>query len=134
MSKLLCYGRTSSDRISSRPLVTAVGMIYSLAVAAPLVAAVALSFSPFDAAKSHWSLEGYKAVFGGGRLQQLAHLADRAFIVTLLACLISVPAAFWIRQRPKAALMVLAALIAPWLVSDMLRAFGWQLLLSPDGP
>src|SRR5690349_16011828 len=121
------YGRTSSDRIASRPLVTLIVTIYLLAVAVPLVAEIALSFSPFDVSEIHnWSLDGYRAVFDGGRLQQLAHLANRALTVTILACLISVPAAFWIRQRqsPKAALVLLAALIAPWLVSDMLRAFG----------
>jgi putative spermidine/putrescine transport system permease protein len=31
-------------------------------------------------------------------------------------------------------MILLAALVTPWLVSDMLRAFGWQQLLSPVGP
>lgn len=137
MASLRSAGITSSNRVASRPLLATVSGFYVLAVAAPLLAAVALSFSAFDTPSAYLaSVDGYRAVFAGGRLGELAHLAGRALTVTVITCLIGVPAGFWLRQRQSGvwSILLLAAFIAPWLVSDMLRAFGWQLLLSPDGP
>jgi spermidine/putrescine transport system permease protein len=129
--------RSSTDRISSRSIRLPIEALVGLALIAPLTAAVVLSFSPLDAGKlALSSVEGYRALLAGGRIQEFGQIALRAVIATVIALTIAVPAAVWIKtiRRPPARLTALALLVAPWLVSDMLRAFGWQLVLSPDGP
>ena len=127
----------SLSRIADRHLILG-GMIFCVAAGiVPLLASIALSFCSVDAASSFHlgSLEGYRALFQGGRLEELRKILLRAGTATLFTMLISVPAAYWIARlkRVETQTIVLALLITPWLVSDMLRAFGWQMLLAPDG-
>jgi len=103
----------------------------------PILMAVVLSFCSVDENSSfHFgSLDAYRAVFAGGRIAEFARIVTRAVTVTFLTMFLAIPASYWLANIKRRGLqtLVLALLVTPWLVSDMLRAFGWQLLLSPVG-
>lgn len=130
------YHKDSLNRIADRRIIAFVaGLCLAIGVV-PLVATAVLSFCSIHSNSFHFgSLDGYRALVAGGRLKEFGHIVFRSASVTLLTMLISVPTAYWMSgiRRKGAGLVVLALLVAPWLVSDMLRAFGWQLILSPTG-
>jgi ABC-type spermidine/putrescine transport system permease subunit II len=135
---MLRRNRTSLNRIADRRIIlTTVGFCVAAGVL-PLVVAVILSFCSVDPKGSfHFgSLEGYRALLGGGRIEEFRKVLFRAVIVTIMTMLISVPTAYWVARIRRAGIqtITLALIVTPWFVSDMLRAFGWQLLLSPSGP
>jgi ABC-type spermidine/putrescine transport system permease subunit II len=129
--------RPSLSRIADRGTIATAALICLAAGILPLVVAAVLSFSSLDSRGAFHlgSLEGYHALVRGGRLAELRKLLIRSGIVSLMTMLIAVPAAYWIARLKRKGLQtnILAILLATWLVSDMLRAFGWQLLLSPNG-
>lgn len=130
--------RTSLSRIADRRLLVPTVGLCVVAGGFPLVVALILSFCYLDASNSFkfGSLDGYRAVFAGGRIEEFVKILVRAIVVTVLTMIISIPCAFWLANLRRANLrtIFLALLVTPWLVSDMLRAFGWQILLSPAGP
>jgi ABC-type spermidine/putrescine transport system permease subunit II len=98
-----------------------------------MVAALILSFRALDTS-AFGSLEGYRALLAGGLPGEILQILLRSLIVTGLAMSIAAPAGFALAQAaPRTRSVIVAALITCWLTSDMLRAFGWQLLLAPDG-
>lgn len=130
--------RTSIRRIVDRRAVfAALGACAAFGVL-PVIVGLVLSFCDVEqnGTMRFGSIDGYTAVLSGGRLHEVSRIAQRALISTLTAMLLSVPAAYAIARIPRASVkrFFIGALVAPWLVSDMLRAFGWQLLLSPTGP
>lgn len=135
----MAVGKMKSSLIriaDSRLLLLTIG-ICSAAGLLPLSIVVILSFSTVDAIKSVplWSLDGYYAVFAGGRVEELVRIINRSVVVSIAALFISVPAAYWLAGLgARSRTLVLTLTVTPWLVSDMLRAFGWQMLLSPIGP
>jgi len=123
--------------MSARPTTFVVGAAFLIIGVAPLAAALLFSFAPLDGSTvGSGSLDGYRTVFAGGRLAELAQVIARAAAATAIAVSLAIPTAFHLRQirNPSIQLALLSLLLAPWLVSDMLRAFGWQLALSPAGP
>ena len=131
-------GRTSLNRIAERRLISFTVGLCVVGGGLPLVVALILSFCSIDSNNSFsfGSLDGYRAVFAAGRIEELVKILVRAVTVTAVTMLISVPSAYWLgnMQRTSIRYIILTLLVTPWLVSDMLRAFGWQLLLSPVGP
>jgi spermidine/putrescine transport system permease protein len=128
---------TSLQRIADARLLAPAMIVCAFLAIGPLVAGVLFSFgvSTNEQSTSIWTLEGYRQVLTAGRLTEFSLVMARAVAVTVLAGLIAVPTAYWIAQRRQfVQLVVLAGIVTPWLVSDMFRAFGWQLLLSPTGP
>ncbi len=130
--------RPSLSRIADRrTIATTLGLCLAIGIF-PLLLGLLLSFCSFDSNGAFHlaSLDGYRALIGGGRLGEFRKILSRSAVVTIITMAIAVPTAFALarmrRKRLRTALLV--SLVAPWLVSDMLRAFGWQLLLSPDGP
>lgn len=128
----------SLSRIADRRAIVIVVVFCIAAGVLPIVFAAVLSFCSLDpnGAFHFGSLDGYRALVGGGRLGEVRKILLRSAVVTLVTMFIAVPAAFWVARvrRKGIQTIILVILVAPWLVSDMLRAFGWQLLLSPDGP
>lgn len=125
----------SLGRMSARPTTLLVGAAVFTVGLAPLLAALAFSFTPLDGDISEFGLDGYTALLAGGRIAELSQVVARAAAATALALLLGVPAAFYLRQLKSTAaqIVLLSLMLAPWLVSDMLRAFGWHLALSPIG-
>jgi spermidine/putrescine transport system permease protein len=133
-----CHSGQSLRRIADRRI-TLVAAIFCMAVGIlPLMGALVLSFCSLDPKGSfHFgSMGGYRALIEGGRLDEYCKIVLRAAAVTLVTMFISVPTAYWIAKIKRAGtqIVIMTLLVGPWLVSDMLRAFGWQLLLSPIGP
>jgi ABC-type spermidine/putrescine transport system permease subunit II len=128
----------SLRRIVDRRIVFAAMGACAVAGLMPIVVGVVLSFCSVDMSGRFrlGSFEGYRAVFAAGRLHEFLRILSRAAVATAATMALSVPAAYCIARiaRVSHKKIILGTLIAPWLVSDMLRAFGWQLLLSPAGP
>ncbi len=127
----------SIQRIANRRVVLAAALLFAVAGCFPLVVAILLSFCRVDPSGgfSVGSLDGYRAVLESGRVREFARVLFRAATVTGVTMLVAVPAAYWLARFRRVSLqtVALALIVAPWLISDMLRAFGWQLLLSPIG-
>lgn len=124
---------SSLGRMATRPATFAAGMSLLVLGLAPLMAAVVFSFTALDG--DHLGLEGYRVVLDPARVVEVSQVFFRAAIATSIAVTLGVPTAFQVRQlkNQSVQLLLLALMLAPWLVSDMLRAFGWQLALSPAG-
>lgn len=135
---MISYNRPSLNRIADRKIVVTVIIICIIAGVFPFIAATVLSFCFVDdSGVFHFgSLEGYRTVFAGGRPEEFRNIVIRAAVVTAITMFLSVFSAYWVAniRRFYFQTFILAFLVIPWLVSDMLRAFGWQLLLSPIGP
>ena len=128
----------SLKRIADRRITMSVaGVCVALGVF-PIIAALVLSLCSVDAGGLfHFgSLDGYRALIGGGRLEEYRKILLRSVVVTIATMLVTTPTAYWIARIKhfSVRITVLGLLLAPWFVSDMLRAFGWQILLSPVGP
>lgn len=129
--------KSSLGRIADRRLIASALGLCAAAGGLPLVVAAIISFCAIDAnhALSFGALDGYRVVLTSGRIGEFFTIIERAMVTTALALLIAIPAAYWLASlRAGVRTLTLALLVAPWLVSDMLRAFGWQIILSPTGP
>lgn len=124
-------------RIADRRLLASVVGACAAVGLLPLITVAILSFSSVDAANviTFGSLDGYRAILAGGRVDEFVRIVNRSMVVSMIALFIAIPAAYWLAGLDsKRQTLVLALTVTPWLVSDMLRAFGWQQLLSPVGP
>jgi len=95
-----------------------------------------LSFSHIDPTNSmRWgALDGYRYLLSHSAVESFFRILTRSLIVTVATILVSIPISYYIISLKKGKQKALLALIAiPWLVNDMLRAFGWQALLAPNG-
>ncbi|EZP83927.1 Putrescine transport system permease protein PotH [Novosphingobium resinovorum] len=126
---------SSVGRMASRPATVASGLVLLGFGTVPLVAAVIGSFRPLNGDANQVSLAGYAVLLAGPRIVEIAQVIERTAAATVIALLLGVPAAYFLKQlrSSRLQLLALALLLTPWLVSDMLRAFGWQLALSPNG-
>ena len=79
--------------------------------------------------------ESFAALSQYTYLAELKQVAFRSLIASLLAMLLAIPTSFTLARLNNLVLknFLLVLLLAPWLMSSMLRAFGWQLILSPNG-
>lgn len=123
--------------MSASPAISVAGAAFLIVGIIPLAAVLLFSFTPLDGgAIGSGSLDAYRVVLASGRLAELVLVIARAAAATAMVVSLAVPTAFYLRQirNPSIQLTLLCLMLAPWLVSDMLRAFGWQLALSPTGP
>lgn len=129
------YVGSSLGRMASLPAVFASGLVLLALGALPLAAAMIGSFLPLDGLPNQISIDGYAVLLAGPRIAEIGLVIERAAAATGTAVLLGVPAAYFLKQlrSSRLQLLMLAFLLTPWLVSDMLRAFGWQLALAPNG-
>jgi putative spermidine/putrescine transport system permease protein len=104
----------------------------------PLVLTAVLSFHVFDHAtgiKEQYTLAHYMAVFGDEYYRVIFWLTFWiAALVTLICVLIGAPEAYVLsRMRDPWRSVFLLVVLAPLLVSVVVRAFGWSMLLGPEG-
>lgn len=129
--------RTSVGRIVDRRAVFAAIAACVVFGILPLVVGAALSFCSVapNGSLRFGSFDAYTSVIAGGRVHEYARILQRALLAMLCTMVLALPAAYVIARLHSVAVkkLVVGAMIAPWLISDMLRAFGWQLLLSPSG-
>jgi putative spermidine/putrescine transport system permease protein len=130
----------SSARASTTPwLLAAPGvLLFAALVLVPLVLTFVLSFHVYDAAsgvKSETTLAHYLAILSDSYFLNIFWRTLRlAALTTLICALIGAPEAYILsRMREPWRSVFLLAIIGPLLVSVVVRAFGWSMLLGPAG-
>ncbi|PUA17124.1 ABC transporter permease [Glaciimonas sp. PCH181] len=127
-------------RVSPLPyLLTAPGIIvFFTMVLVPLLLTFILSFNGFDAItgiKATYSFNNYWQVVSDEYYQGIfLRTFWVAALTTLICILIGAPEAYVLsRMRKPWRSIFLIVILAPLLVSVVVRAFGWSMLLSADG-
>jgi spermidine/putrescine transport system permease protein len=117
---------------------TGVGaVLYIAATLGPLLLALVLSFATLNPERK-WelgTLGPYRDALSPRRIAEYGRVIVRAAVVASACQLIAMPIAYFLTRARSARLRatVLLLLAAPFFASDALRAFGWQVLLAPDG-
>lgn len=112
--------------------------LFSLMVLLPLLLTATLSFQRFShehGVQGGFTLAAYAAVLGDGYYWEVfARTGWVALLTTLLCVLIGAPEAYILsRMRAPWRSVFLLIILAPLLVSVVVRAFGWSLVLGPAG-
>ena len=132
---------TSSVRRKSIPwwLSAPALVLFTALLLVPLVLTAVLSFNAFDPATgvkaSEYTLEHYTHVFADSYYHAIFWRTFWiAAVVTLICVLIGAPEAYILsRMRNPWRSILLLVVLAPLLVSVVVRAFGWSMLLGPEG-
>lgn len=127
-------------RSASTPwlLVTPSALMFLGLVILPLVLTVILSFHAYDhttGIKSEFTLAHYTAVLSDDYYLSVFWRTLRlAAFTTLICAIVGVPEAYILaRMRDPWRSIFLLVIIGPLLVSVVVRAFGWSMLLSSTG-
>lgn len=112
--------------------------LFGLMVLLPLALTAVLSFQPFSHDKgvqSGFTLANYLLVFSDSYYWEVfGRTAWVALLTTLICVLIGAPEAYILsRMRAPWRSVFLLVILAPLLVSVVVRAFGWSLVLGPAG-
>lgn len=114
-------------------------ILFAIMVVVPLILTGVLSFHVFDfttGVKDEWTLAHYWAVVSDDYYHGIfARTLLIALATTVLCVLIGAPEAYILsRMQPRWRSAFLLVILAPLLVSVVVRAFGWSMLLGPEGP
>jgi putative spermidine/putrescine transport system permease protein len=133
--------RTKEAGVDWRPYVaSAPGIVLFLTmVIAPLLMTFALSFNGFDfnsGIQSTYGVQNYWQVLASPYFHEIFLRTFAVAGVTTIACLlIGVPEAYVLsRMRSPWRAIFLIVILGPLLVSVVVRAFGWSMLLGSEGP
>ncbi len=112
--------------------------LFGLMVLLPLALTALLSFQRFDAqtgVQPGFTLAAYAAVLGDGYYWEIfARTGWVALLTTFICVLVGAPEAYILsRMQPPWRSLFLLVILAPLLVSVVVRAFGWSLVLGPAG-
>ncbi|MCE9660428.1 MAG: ABC transporter permease [Burkholderiales bacterium] len=112
--------------------------LFGLMVLLPLALTALLSFQEFDAEKgvgAGFTLKSYALVLGDSYYYEIFFRTGWiAALVTLICVLVGAPEAYILsRMGAPWRSIFLLVILAPLLVSVVVRAFGWSLLLGPNG-
>lgn len=109
-------------------------------IVAPVVSSIVRSFQPYlgplHIDTSRLTLDNYRAVFGTPYYRAAFARTISVSAITVVACgLLAYPAAIFIAGLgPSWRAPVLLVFISPELVSAVVRAYGWIIILNPTGP
>lgn len=112
--------------------------LFALMVLVPLALTTVLSFQTYDpqlGVQSDLTLKAYSTVLGDGYYYEIFfRTAWIAALTTLICVVVGAPEAYILSRlgRPWRSVFLLV-ILAPLLVSVVVRAFGWSLLLGPNG-
>lgn len=112
--------------------------LFALMVLLPLALTALLSIQQYDVDKgvqTGWTLASYTLILGDSYYYEIFFRTGWiAALVTLVCVLVGAPEAYILSRmgRPWRSIFLLVVL-APLLVSVVVRAFGWSLLLGPNG-
>ncbi|MGJ5041465.1 MULTISPECIES: ABC transporter permease [unclassified Bradyrhizobium] len=129
----------SGTRATTPWLLAAPGaLLFTALVVVPLGLTLALSFHVYDAAtgvKDETTLAHYIGILSDGYFLNIFWRTLRlAALTTLICAVIGAPEAYILaRMREPWRSAFLLAIIGPLLVSVVVRAFGWSMLLGPTG-
>lgn len=130
----------SKEKKINLPLVTTVGPVsiwMTLLVAIPFIYVFCMSFmlkDPNGGVKLGFTLENFKQVFDPLYLKVFGQSIIISLFTTIICALIAYPFTYFIAQKTtikKAVFM--AMVIVPFLVSSLIRLFGWINILRKDG-
>ena len=112
--------------------------LFSLMVLLPLALTALLSFQVYDAevgVKEGYTLAAYKHLLGDSYYYEIFFRTGWiAALTTLICVLVGAPEAYILsRMGSPWRSIFLLVILAPLLVSVVVRAFGWSLLLGPNG-
>lgn len=112
--------------------------LFGLMVLLPLALTAVLSFQPFrhdTGVQSGFTLASYTLILTDSYYWEIfGRTAWVALLVTLCCVLIGAPEAYILsRMQPPWRSVFLLIILAPLLVSVVVRAFGWSLVLGPAG-
>ena len=112
--------------------------LFALMVLLPLALTTLLSFQQYDQDKgvqSGFTLASYALVLGDSYYYEIFFRTGWiAALTTLICVLIGAPEAYILSRMGKPWRSIfLLVILAPLLVSVVVRAFGWSLLLGPNG-
>jgi putative spermidine/putrescine transport system permease protein len=115
-----------------------VGLLFLTLVVTPLALTFALTFSPFDynaGIQPGYTLHHYAEVLTDSYFVGIFWRTLWISVVTTLICvLVGVPEAYILsRMRKPWRSIFLLAVLSPLLISLVVRAFGWSMLLGPSG-
>ncbi len=129
-----------SERAGSRPwlLVAPGALLFIGMVVLPLVLTAILSFHIYEEStgvRNEFTLANYAAVFFDSYYLEIFWRTLRlAALTTLICALLGVPEAYILaRMRHPWRSIFLLVIIGPLLVSVVVRAFGWSMLLGSGG-
>lgn len=114
-------------------------IVFATLVIIPLILTFSLSFSPFDYEKGVLpgnTLEHYKLVFGDVYFLKIFwRTLWIAALTTAICVVVGAPQAYILSRMSKRWRSIfLLVVLSPLLVSLVVRAFGWSMLLGPNGP
>jgi putative spermidine/putrescine transport system permease protein len=112
--------------------------LFALMVLLPLTLTTVLSFHPFDpdlGVKPGYTLDAYRQVLTDAYYYEIFfRTAWVAALTTLICLLVGAPEAYILsRMSSPWRSIFLLVILAPLLISVVVRAFGWSLLLGPGG-
>jgi putative spermidine/putrescine transport system permease protein len=112
--------------------------LYACLLLVPLLLTAVLSFQVFDAAKgvkNEFTLAHYATVLTDDYYLGIFWRTFRVAALTTAICvLVGAPEAYVLsRMRNPWRSVLLVVVLAPLLVSVVVRAFGWSMLLGPEG-
>jgi len=112
--------------------------LFALLVLLPLALTALLSFQRFSyesGVQGGFTLAAYAAVLGDGFYWEVfGRTGWVALLATLICIAVGAPEAYILsRMRPPWRSVFLLVILAPLLVSVVVRAFGWSLVLGPAG-
>lgn len=115
-----------------------VGLLFLTLVVTPLALTFALTFSPFDynaGIQPGYTLHHYAEVLTDSYFVGIFWRTLWISVVTTLICvMVGVPEAYILsRMRKPWRSIFLLAVLSPLLISLVVRAFGWSMLLGPSG-
>ena len=113
-------------------------LLFATMVLVPLLLTALLAFNSYDDSvgiKSTYDLHNYLAIFGD---DYYLRIFWRTFwiagLTTLICVIVGAPEAYVLsRMSRKWRAFFLIVILAPLLVSVVVRAFGWSMLLGPEG-
>jgi putative spermidine/putrescine transport system permease protein len=128
----------TSSRLTPYALSLPALALFALMVLLPLALTALLSFQQYDAEKGvqpGYTLASYALVLGDSYYYEIFFRTGWvAALVTLICVLVGAPEAYILSRMGKPWRSIfLLVILAPLLVSVVVRTFGWSLLLGPNG-
>ncbi|QIE56056.1 ABC transporter permease [Pikeienuella piscinae] len=103
----------------------------------PLLQSIVNSFHTYSLSgidRSVWTLENYEKLFESFYLGVLGRTIRVSLMTSAITAVLAFPIAWYIAGRPgRAQAFWLMLFVAPWLVNTAVKAFGWTLILGPNG-
>lgn len=130
---------SARNRVAWLPVlfVLPLGLVLAGWFAWPLLGSFVGSVHPYTRAgidHTQWTLENYRKLGDPYYLGVLGRTLRVSALISLITAVLAYPVAHFIAaRRGRTQALLLLVYVAPWLVNVAVKAFGWMLLLAPNG-